>query len=206
MSIRALSDIFDELITATQNDTISFGDLLGIFHERGFGALLFIIALPAALPIPAVGYGTILAFPLLLLTAQQVVGRYTIWLPRKARAKTLSSQSLRGTIERAQPWLKRIERLTRPRLEFITQGFFSRLIGLAGFIMACSVLLPLPLTNTVPSIGIAVMAIGVLMRDGVAVIAGMMIGLVWVGALLYFILTFGPEGIEMMKNLIKSVI
>jgi len=45
-----------------------------------------------------------------------------------------------------------------------------------------------------------------LMRDGLAVIAGMLIGIGWIVALTYFVIVFGLEGIDLMKDMIKSVL
>jgi hypothetical protein len=64
--------------------------------------------------------------------------------------------------------------------------------------MALMVCVPLPLTNTVPSLGIACMAIGVVMRDGLAVIAGAIIGLVWI----FLLLTLGEAGIRFLVGMI----
>ena len=203
--IRSLSTLLDDLKTAcADKESLSFGSLLEAFHERGFGFFLFILALPAALPIPAVGYGTILALPLLFLTAQQALGRHTIWFPQSVRKRSIKSQTLVGTVESATPWVKRIEYLVRPRLKFVTQGVSGNLIGIAGFLMACSVLLPFPLTNTIPSMGIALMAVGVIMRDGVAVLVGALIGLLWVSLLVGVSIYFGSEGLEILKSTIKS--
>lgn len=205
--IRSLSALLLDLKKTCDNkEIISISALLEAFHERGFGFFLFLFALPAALPIPAVGYGTLLAIPLLFLTLQQTIGRHTIWFPKKVKAKSLKTSMLLHTIDAALPWMKRIEVLVRPRLGFLTRGIFSNFIGLAGFIMACSILLPVPMTNTVPSFGIALMAIGVLMRDGLAVLGGAFIGVLWVSLLVGFTLYFGAEGLDILKNMIKSIL
>lgn len=81
---------------------------------------------------------------------------------------------------------------------------FSHLIGVFGLIMALTICVPLPLTNTVPSIGIAVMAIGVLSRDGLAVIAGAAVGMVWVVILALALIFLGTEGIDFVKDTIKG--
>ena len=122
--------------------------------------------------LPAIGVGTILGLPLVFLTAQQAIGSHTIWFPEKFQQKKLKRERVLGMIEAALPWTQRMEKLTKPRLEFVTQGLFSKFIGIFGFIMALSVCVPLPLTNTVPSFGITLMAVGVMMRDGLAVLAG----------------------------------
>lgn len=204
--IRSLTALLLDLKTSFEGqESITVGQILEGFHERGFGFFLFLFALPAALPLPAVGYGTILALPLLFLTAQQAIGRHTIWFPDKVKAKSLKTKNLTGSIDKAVPWMQKLEILIRPRLGFMTRGAAGNLIGVFGFIMACSVLLPVPLTNTVPSLGIALMGIGILMRDGLAVLAGAIIGIAWIAALVGFTLHFGAEGLDMFKSMIKSV-
>lgn len=178
---RPLSGILSDFSQGIGAEKVSLATVLETFHERGFGMILFILALPMALPIPVPpGVNVILALPLILLTTQQMVRRRTIWLPRRLTKKELSADKLRGIFEAAVPWVKRIEVLLRPRLGFLTRGVFSSLIGLAGLAMALAICVPIPLTNTVPSLGIALMAIGVLMRDGLAVLAGMVLGLSWI--------------------------
>lgn len=204
--MKTISDILKDIETACDGERISIDDLLEAFHERGFGFFLFIFALPAALPLPAIGVGTILGIPLVFLTAQQAIGRHTIWFPEKFRKKSMKRENLLALIDRALPWTIRIEKFIKPRLNFVTQGSFSRMIGVCGFIMALSVCVPLPLTNTVPSFGIALMSVGILMRDGIAVLAGALIGIIWV-ILLYSILLFvGFEGIDLIKEGIKGII
>lgn len=202
--MRSLSDILKSIETECKDETISIDNLLEAFHERGFGFFLFIFALPAALPLPAIGVGTILGIPLVFLTAQQAIGRHTIWFPEKFRNKSLKRERVTSMIDSALPWTMRIEKFIKPRFEFVTHGLFSRLIGVFGFIMALSVCVPLPLTNTVPSFGIALMSIGVIMRDGLAVLIGAIIGMIWVCALTMILLFLGAEGIDIIKGVIKG--
>ena len=203
---RTLSDLLSDLQAHLKTPEISINVLLEAFHERGFGFFLFLIALPAALPLPALGINTIIALPLLLLTAQQAIGRKSIWLPEKWKSKTVESAKIESFITAAQPWIKLIEYIIRPRLSFITQDVFLNIIGLAGFFMSLAVAIPLPLTNTVPAFGIALMAIGILMRDGLAVIGGLIIGILWIIALTSFVVIFGSEGFDIMKDFIKGLI
>lgn len=202
--MRTISDIFKAVEERITEDDVSMDELLELFHERAFGIFLFFFALPAALPLPAVGVGTILGIPLLFLTAQQAIGRHTIWFPQKIRQKRIKRTTIMGIINKATPWTMRVEKLVKPRLEFITHGVFSRLIGVLGFIMTLSVCLPFPMTNTVPSLGIALMSIGVISRDGLAVIAGALIGSLWVCALVLITIFLGLEGIELVKDFIKG--
>ena len=201
---RTLSQLLNDLTGHIDGDQVSVKTILEAFQERGFGFFLFLIALPAALPIPALGISTIIALPLMILTFQQAIGRHTVWIPSFLKAKTVSRKRVEGFIKTASPWIKRLEFFTKPRLSFITQGVFSILIGIAGFIMSMAVAIPLPLTNTIPAFGIAVMAIGVLMRDGLAVLVGMMIGTLWVALLAGVTIFLGAEAIDLVKGIIKG--
>lgn len=180
-------------------DKMSFAEIVEAFHERGFGMLLLILAAPMALPIPVPpGVNIILASPLIFLTAQQAIGKHTPWLPQFILKKQVKRSLFQKTMLTILPWIKKIEFFSRARLGFLTRGFSSYIIGICGLIMALCVCVPIPGTNSVPSLGIAVMAVGVLMRDGLAVLGGIAIGLLWICLLVFL----GVEGISMIKDMI----
>ena len=205
MTIRPISEVLKDLNNALTGETVKIGQILEQLHERGFGFIMLIFALPMALPIPVPpGINILLATPLLLLTAQQALGRHTIWMPRRIVEKAIKRDRLEKLITGCIPWMQKLETLVKPRLGFLTQGVFSNLVGVLGFIMALMVCIPLPLSNTVPSFGIALMAVGVIMRDGASVLAGAIIGTAWVCLLTFAIIFLGMEGIDMIKETIKS--
>ncbi len=201
----SISDIFRKIDAGFTGKEVSIANLLDAVHERGFGMILLILSVPMALPIPVPpGINILLASPLILLTAQQAMGRRTIWLPKWMLKKTIKRSKMSAIIKALLPWSEKIEFFIKPRFEFITLGIFSHLIGVFGLIMALTICVPLPLTNTVPSLGIALMAVGVIMRDGFAVIMGAIIGISWVFALSMVIIFLGTEGIDIAKEAIKA--
>ena len=102
-------------------------------------------------------------------------------------------------IRQAEPWINRLSFFIRPRMGQVTQGRISHVIGIFGFLFALCVCVPIPLTNTVPSLAIALMAVGVLMRDGLAIVAGIIVGSAWISLLL----TLGVTG---FKALIHTIL
>lgn len=202
---RSISQLLLDFQGTLKAERTSVAQITDAFHERGFGVLLLIFALPMALPVPVPpGINIVLASPLLFLTAQQMVGRHKIWFPRWLNNREIQAKTLHGFLDKAVPFLQKLEVLTKPRLVFLTQSTTQKITGLLGLIMALTVCIPLPLTNTVPSFGIAVMALGVLMRDGLAVAVGAFIGTIWVGILGVAVVLFGTEGIDLVKEAIKS--
>lgn len=204
--IRSLSALLQDLhdgLPATE--TVSMAALLEALHERGFGVLLLLFATPMALPVPVPpGINIMLASPLVVLTAQQMMGAHTIWLPRKMKARTFSVPKLRGMIADVIPWLRRAEKVICPRLGILTHGTLSRFFGFLGLLMALTVMIPVPMTNTVPSFGIALMAVGTLSRDGLAMLAGALVGTGWIAMLACAIIFLGPEAFDIIKETIKS--
>ena len=63
---RGLSQLLIDFDTALIHERTSVGEIIAALHERGFGALLLIFALPAALPLPVPpGINVIIALPAL---------------------------------------------------------------------------------------------------------------------------------------------
>lgn len=205
MTIRSISNLLNDFKSDLPKGQVSLDHVLLAFHERGFGFALFIFALPMAMPIPVPpGVNVLLASPLIVLTLQLAIGRSTIWMPKSWRSKALQKKSIESMIDAALPFVQKMEYLVKPRFALITQGIASNIIGVLGLIMALTICIPLPLTNTVPSMGIALMALGLIMRDGVFVLLGALIGTAWVALLGFAALTYGPEGLEILKDAIKS--
>jgi hypothetical protein len=70
------------------------------------------------------------------------------------------------------PSLQRFERLSHPRLAFLTGRTGARLVGAACSLIAVVLVLPIPFANLVPSIALGVFAMGLTRRDGLLILAG----------------------------------
>ena len=174
-----LSDILQDIADApaTPDERISLGHLIEGFGNRAFGALLFIFAVPVALPIAIPGISAVLGAPLLFLSWQLMRGREQPWLPEVMRGQSFRRADFAGMLQRVLPSIRRVERLVGPRLIWLTNRRGEQVIGLLAFALAVVLFLPIPFGNTVPALAIAILALAVLERDGVAVIAGTLVGL-----------------------------
>lgn len=160
------------------------GDIVDRLDERAFGFLLFFLALPCCLPFVYV-LPQIVALPMIALVAQLAAGRKHPWLPKVLHEREFSVHAFQTVIRRAEKYVGWVERFAQPRLRPVTTHLGGRFIGALLLIPAVSILVPLPSTNTVPGIGVAVASLGIIERDGVLVIVGLLIGLVWVTLLLF---------------------
>ncbi|MBU4528671.1 MAG: exopolysaccharide biosynthesis protein [Hoeflea sp.] len=175
---------------------ITLGELSDLMEERAFGLLLLVLALPCCLPFVYL-LPQLVALPMLVLAAQMASGRKAPWLPETLRKRALPVAGLLDVVARAKRYGGWLERLAHPRFASLTGDRAARLIGALLIIPCASILVPLPLTNTVPGIGVALAAIGLIERDALFVILGLVVAMIWVAilviggpALLYFLIDF----------------
>jgi hypothetical protein len=186
-----LSAILTAIAEAQDKDRISIGDLLQALRRRALGALMFIFAVITALPMPP-GVSAVVGAPLVFLTAQLMLGMHA-WLPKIIADRSLSRVDFSRVVKAAAPWLARAESIMRPRLVFLAQRPAVYLVGFVAFIMALILLLPIPGGNMPPSIAICIMALGLIERDGLWIVIGIVFGIVSVTvlAVLYWALIAG---------------
>lgn len=132
--------------------------------------LLFFFALPNLLPTPP-GTSSVLGTPLILLSAQLMLG-VRPWLPDIITARSMTRRDFASVVARAGPWLVKAEGLLRPRLEVLAHPFVQRVIGALCLTLAVILVLPIPFGNMLPALAICVFALGIIARDGLWIVAG----------------------------------
>lgn len=183
-SNEAISARLKRLADDAEGETVTLDWVLTQLDDRAFGLFLLVLALPCCLPF-LYGLPQIVAFPMLFIAVQFMMGRSSPWLPERLGNREVSKAGLQKLAERAEPWLKRVEAISRPRLSALTHPPFERFVAVMLVIFCATILFPFPLTNSVPAFAVALVSFGLLQRDGVLVILGGIIGTVWIGLLLY---------------------
>ncbi len=166
----AFSEVLERLGHAGEG-RLSVGEMVRAFGDRAFGAVMLMIAIIAMLPWPP-GGTTIVGAPLLLLALELALGRETLWLPRWALNGAVDRTAYRRLTGRILPAIRFVERLSRPRLYLLTNSLAQLFIGFACLLLSVVLVLPIPLGNMAPAAAIAFFSLGVMQRDGVAVILG----------------------------------
>lgn len=173
---RRFSTILADLAADTSRERISVGDILAAMGDRAFGALMLIFALPNILPTPP-GTSAITGAPLVFLAAQMTLGLHP-WLPKVIANRSMATKDFAGIVLRLKPWLERAERLLRPRLSFLTYPPAENVMGAVCLILAIILFLPMPLGNILPALAISLAAFGMIERDGLWVIAGLVCAII----------------------------
>jgi hypothetical protein len=173
---RRTSQLLREFLADETGPRITLGALRDTLGDRGFGVLLFIFALPNLVPVNIPLLSAVLGLPLVLLAAQLSYGRHKPWFPDWLTDQTFSRQGFAAVVTRALPYLERAEHLLRPRLTVLLSWTGERLIGIAILILALVLALPIPFANWLPACAIAIIALAIVEKDGVAVLIGLVVG------------------------------
>lgn len=166
----------DALLDGDDQQALDFNALLSGLGHRAFGMMLFIAALPAFIPIP-IGGG--LSGPLvILIAAQLLLGLRRPWLPRFIAERGPKRQALARFERSLDPWLRRLERLVRPRLTaLLDHRLATAFTGLLLLLLGALLALPIPFTNYVFGGLVLLYAFALLERDGALMLVAWCAGL-----------------------------
>ncbi|NGM47135.1 exopolysaccharide biosynthesis protein [Rhodobacter sp. SGA-6-6] len=181
-----LSEILAALAGDDSRDRISVHDMVETMRARAFGALLLIFAFPNILPTPP-GTAGILGLPLIFLSAQMMLG-LDPWLPGFIARRSMARSTFQALVARIEPWLLRAERLLRARMQVLAHPRAQRILGALCLIVSIALVLPVPFANMAPSIALCLIGLGVLERDGLWIVLGVLAAfgsLVYVAGLAY---------------------
>lgn len=185
---RPLEGLLDAIANrAADGEGISVATIQEIAGERIAGPLLFFPAMIVVSPLSLIPtLPTIVATTVILIAAQLIVGRRQIWLPGKLRGVSLSPERTKKALEFIRPAVAWIERFSKARLTFLTDGLGMRIAALICILTALTMppLELVPGASTSAGAIIATFGLALTTRDGLLLLVAL--GLV-LGALLLLV-------------------
>jgi hypothetical protein len=97
-------------------------------------------------------------------------------LPKRFSKLTIKRSVLAALVNKSSPHIRKVERILRPRLLFMTSDVAKRIIGFFVLLFSFFILLPIPLSNFVPGFGVLIISFGLLGKDGLVIILGIVVG------------------------------
>lgn len=168
---QSLSETLRGLTGDPSVERLSLSEIMRHLDDQARGVLIILFSIPNCLPgIP--GTSAVTGLPLLILCLQMALQRPP-WLPGFLSRRTVSRQSLAEVLDRARPWIVRVERLIHPRLTVLASGPAESLVGALGVVLSLTIMLPIPFGNMMPAIALICLSLGLVGRDGVWILAGL---------------------------------
>jgi hypothetical protein len=161
------------------DDPKTLGNLVEVFGERSFAIVFALLMALPALPLPTGGATHVLEVITMLLALQLLAGRTHIWLPRRWRGLDLGTPARRKIITALLRRIRWLERFSRPRAAWLFGHLVSRMaFGAVVLLFTLTAFFAPPFSglDTLPALGVVLLAVGVLLTDVVVALAGVVVG------------------------------
>ena len=169
-------DLEDWLRGDTRKTLGALGDT---FEEKSFAVTILLLMFLPALPLPTGGITHVFEVITIFVALQMVLGRGTIWLPRRWKQRELGA-TITG---KAVPFIIRrvrwFEKFSRPRLAgLFNQRSFIRIVGLIiiAFTVSAAIAPPFSGLDTLPALGVVAISLAIILEDAVVLGIGVLIG------------------------------
>ena len=163
-------------LVLTMRKTASAGDvsLDSLLRSVDPSAQLVFLLIPALIlisPLSGIpGFSSVGGLTIALVAGQILIGRRVIWLPKLVRMRSISAEAL-SRLDRPSRW---IDRLARPRFEWLLL-FPGRQMILSACLL-CGLAMPalelVPFSATALASAVAVLAVSLMVRDGLLAMIG----------------------------------
>ena len=190
---RDLQEVLDDLgRAATENGPrVTVGEILETVGKRSFGPLLLIAGLAGMTPVSAIPtVPSLIALITLLVAVQLLIGRESVWVPRRLQKLSVRADVLRRTVHVSEKPVRIVDRLTRARLAAFTRPWADRLVAAVCVLLAiCTPPLELlPFVAFFPSLAIFTFGLALVVRDGLLVLIALSLSCGLIGLILWRVL------------------
>jgi hypothetical protein len=178
------SVVLQELHDTAPADHFTLGWLMDRLQKQSFGLIMLLLAIVAVAPGISVLGGLLLLVP----AFQMIAGSSAPVFPHWIADRSLPTKHLGAVVQRAISALKYLEKIVRPRCPTPPE-LTKRVVGIFVVLLSARLLLmPIPLSNILPAVLIALISLGYLEEDGVLlaisllaaiVVLSLDLGLVW---------------------------
>jgi hypothetical protein len=193
-----LSDQLEGWLRGDEAKTI--GSLIDVFEEKSFAVLFVLLLAVPALPLPTGGVTHVFEVIAMLLCLELIVGRRKVWLPERFRQREIGAETRRRFSEKLLPRIRWIEGRSRAHLGFLLNHRLAGIVyGAVTLVLVVTAFVAPPFTglDTIPSIGVVLISLGVLLEDPILGGIGFVVGAI--GVLIVFLL--GREVVNLVEGL-----
>ena len=160
-----------------KTDLVSIGELISGLGDRSFGWAILLFALLNLIPMP-IGTNMITALPLVLLTGQMAAGFGHVRLPAFITRRGINRKGFQRVVLRLEPVIRPIEKIVRTRHVWLFRPKNEQLLGLLLLAVSLALFVPIPLSGFIPAIALFVTSFGVIERDGIVTLSGIVLGII----------------------------
>jgi hypothetical protein len=172
-----LSDELERWLNGAGDKTLS--GLIELFEKKSFAVVFVLLLGVPALPLPTGGVTHVFEIVAVLLALQLIIGRDEIWLPQRWRNLQVAGGKKQRLINALMKMIRWLERFSRPRVRFLFDHRLTNIVfGVAVIAGSVAAFLAPPFSglDTLPSLGVVLLSLSVLLEDFVIVVVALVVG------------------------------
>jgi hypothetical protein len=176
---------FSEWLSSKKPKTLQ--NLIDKFQEKSFAILFLLLMATPALPLPTGGISHVFELIVLLLSLELIIGRRTVWLPKRWLKLTLPKKFEKAALKPLLKLILKAEKYSRPRLsKLLDNSLLVRVLGLVVFTLTLFAFLAPPFSglDTLPALGVVFISLALILEDYILGVIGLIVGLVGAGIVL----------------------
>ncbi len=151
-------------------DHFTLGWLMSGLQRRSFGIIMLLLAVVAITPGVSLVAGLLLIIP----AFEMIAGHTAPVFPCRIADRPLPTRHLAAVVQRAVPVLRYLEKIIHPRWP-LSPGVMKRVVGLVVLLLAVTlIVVPVPLSNVVPALAIALISLAYLEEDGLMLLIALL--------------------------------
>lgn len=177
-----LESVIDSIVElGKKQENVSVSDIQTEVGQRSFGPFLFVPAIFEISPLGGIpGVPTLISLIVIITAAQMLIGRRHFWLPGFISRRSIKGKRIEPALKKIRPVVQLVDKALRPRLQRITKKPWNRAV--ASLCILCALVVPplevIPFASTGPFAAIALIGLGLMGRDGVFVLLGILVATV----------------------------
>jgi len=165
----------EDVVKNSSADRVAINDVINAMDTVGFGLVMMIFAFGIIIPTPP-PFPSIISTPLVIFSYQMFIGYSSPRLPKKFINLSVKRSVLAMLVQKSSSLIRKIERFLKPRYRFMNNPLAEKITGFFMLLFSSFIALPMPLSNYIPGLGILIASFGMLSKDGLVVILGIIVG------------------------------
>jgi hypothetical protein len=168
------SNVIPGISKKIPNEDITLKEFIELIGESGRLIICMLIAAPFLIPISIPGTGIIAGLIIFAISISIMFDKDYL-IPNRLMKLEMSKKSLIRILNATFRVLTRLEKFIKPRLLIMTNRAVMRSISNLFLVFSATLFifpLPIPLTDTLPALGVFFLAAGTLECDGYLILAG----------------------------------
>ncbi|WP_114945034.1 exopolysaccharide biosynthesis protein [Microvirga calopogonii] len=163
-------------LASQPGERLTVRQIMTVLQDRAFALLIVLLGLPNCLPMPP-PIPLVCGLLLALVAIQITFGREAPWLPRQLMNRSVARTDVERAVSRAIPVFRRLERISRPRMTVLDTPLSMRLMGAVILVLSLGLLFAPPFVGQIPlGLAVCLVGLGLVERDGLVIIGGLIIG------------------------------